>query len=155
MRETPIDAASGRPSVLIVDDDPGDLLLTEHVLRSSHQFGTILTAESADEALAMFRDYERSCAEHPDAFPPLLVLLDIAMPGRSGHDFLREFSSIRECGNYDSVVIAMLSSSTAEEDRRSSGAYEFVVDYLVKPLQLQDVESICRVLEDLSEPQQS
>ncbi len=128
-------------SVLVVEDDPGDLLLTRHVLGLSDCFEGILTAESVDEAMAIL-GVDPSTEHAGDACPPDIVLLDVCMPGKSGFDFLQEFADLKARGEFRGVVVAMLSSSSAIEDRERAASFGFVIDYLVKPLKVDDVEHI-------------
>lgn len=118
-------------SAMVVDDDPDDLALAERHLTRSKRFDKVLTASNGAEAAAAFKKHSEG---HPvaDGFPPLLMLLDINMPGVSGFDVLDLMSQL-EGGQLPHVVV-MLSSSDASADRERAAAYSIVSDYLVKPL---------------------
>ena len=133
-------AALETADVLVIDDDPGDIVLTRQVLKHGGTFGQILSASSADEALALFRGYLRQPDGHAWTRLPAVVLLDIWMPVKTGHDFLEEFAELRDNELLGGVVVAMLSSSSADHDRMKSSRFSFVIDYLVKPLGVADVD---------------
>jgi len=128
--------------VLIIDDHPGDIELTRQVLKLSGHFKQIYSADSADEALNSYREFLADPKAHSWSSLPSLVFLDIWMPVKTGHEFLKEFGELRECHELNSVVVAMLSSSSAAMDREKSFEFEFVVDYLVKPLGMSDVDQV-------------
>ncbi|MGE8357481.1 MAG: response regulator, partial [Microvirgula sp.] len=64
-----------RPTLLLVDDEPVNLQLLRHTLQDDYR---LLFARDGSRALALAR------AEQPD-----LILLDIMMPGLSGHEVCR------------------------------------------------------------------
>ena len=73
---------SQKNTILIVDDEPDIVNLTEKFLRLG-EFDTI-TSNNAKEAMKMVEEHHDKIA---------LILLDIMMPGRSGIDVLREIKS--------------------------------------------------------------
>ncbi|MFK7985444.1 MAG: response regulator transcription factor [Sandaracinaceae bacterium] len=118
-------------SAMVVDDDPDDLALARRHLLRSERFERVLTASDGAEAVAAFKKYSEG---HPveDGFPPLLMLLDINMPGASGFEVLETMVSLE--GVALPHVVVMLSSSDATEDRKRAAQYTIVSDYVVKPL---------------------
>ncbi|MFN3386191.1 MAG: response regulator [Candidatus Thermochlorobacter sp.] len=70
-------SASGKPKILVVDDEQGVLTALSQLLSDTYE---VLTAKSADEALAMLKQ---------DSFMTLL-LTDQRMPKKTGTDFLIE-----------------------------------------------------------------
>ncbi len=105
---------SGRPKILIVDDEP-DVLLTLRV---------ILEAEGFDPALAADGEtaLRRIDAEHPD-----LVLLDIMMPVLDGWFVLAELA-----GRPKKPYVIVCSAKSADVDR--ARARELGADaYVTKP----------------------
>ena len=100
---------------MVVDDDPTILKLLSHLLGHEYE---VQTASSGEEALEM--------AAH---FRPLLVLLDIEMPGIDGYETCRR---LRENSTLTGMLIVIVSAnSTSEEQLR---AYEEGADdYIAKP----------------------
>ena len=111
-------------NVLVVDDDD---VAIEAVLRSFRKHEVpcrTLTASDGAEALAILRD------QHPSKRLecPVLVLLDLNMPGMDGFQFLQ---AVRADAQLRRTVIFVLSTSTRDQDR--DRAYdEQVAGYMVK-----------------------
>ncbi len=122
-------------SLLIVDDSSFDVLLTKKILEKTGQFGHIYAVTDGAEALAMFQNYEESRRQHPEAFPPLMILLDINMPLMSGFEFLRAYGELGGGKQeHDPAIIVMLTSSSFENDRNKALQDPLVKDYIVKPI---------------------
>jgi CheY-like chemotaxis protein len=68
-----------KPVILVVDDTPDNLLLMANLLKDSY---TVKAANNGEKALRIARDTP----------PPDLILLDIMMPGMTGHDVARACS---------------------------------------------------------------
>lgn len=111
-------------TVLLVDDD--DVAL-EGVLRSfrTHKVPCrTLTAEDGAEALAILR----GAHAEKRLQTPVIVLLDVNMPGMDGFQFLE---AVRQDAALRRTVVFMLSTSARDQDR--SRAYDdHVAGYMVK-----------------------
>lgn len=95
--------------ILIVEDNLADVALVREVLRESSTPHTLLVAKDADEAIQVLRHKGKyASAPRPD-----LVLLDINLPGQSGHDLLREVKMDKAL---KTVPVIMLTSSGADAD---------------------------------------
>jgi len=105
--------------VLIVDDSPTDL----HVMQQALEQGGFRTASAADgdEGVRMAREL------HPD-----LILMDIVMPGLNGFQATRQLANDPETR---AIPVIMVSSKGQESDR-VWGLRQGAVDYLVKPVAL-------------------
>ncbi|MEM6533820.1 MAG: response regulator [Myxococcota bacterium] len=127
-------------SLLIVDDNPADIEIAEYYIEKTGRVGHIFSVGDGDEALALFQDYETARKQHPEKFPPMVVLLDINMPRLNGFDFLEEFSKIEFAADEIPSIVVMLTSSKHAEDRARADTFDSVKGYLVKPLRLEDAE---------------
>lgn len=107
----------GRQTILIVDDAPENIDLIKSVLERDYQ---IKAATDGTTAL-------RIC--YSDA-PPDLILLDIMMPGLSGHEVCRRLKA-----NPDrrSIPVIFITALDAKEDERL-GLEIGAVDYITKPI---------------------
>jgi len=109
--------------VLIVDDEPANVLLLEEFLADTATEVSGLTDSRQVEHV--FRDFE-----------PDIVLLDLHMPGIDGQEVLRRLSSARESLGFLPVIV--LTSDTSRTARNSAlllGAN----DFLIKPLDRTEV----------------
>lgn len=121
-------------SLLIVDDNSFDILYTRKILEKTGQFEHVYAVTDGVEALELFRNYEESRRQHPEAFPPLMILLDINMPLMNGFEFLSQYSRLENAPAYDPSIIVMLTSSSFEDDRKRAMGDPLVKDYVVKPM---------------------
>ena len=103
--------------VLIVDDSPTDV----HVMQKALEQNGFRTASAADggEALRKAREL------HPD-----LILMDIVMPGLNGFQATRELANDPETRAIPVIMV----TSKAQESDRVWGLRQGAVDYLVKPV---------------------
>jgi len=116
-------------SVLVVDDEDGMRSFLARALKN--RFGLVETAASAEEAAELVRRY------HFD-----LIVLDIALPGRSGVDWLEE---LRDQGfGGEVVLITAFASIESAIDALRAGASDFIL----KPFRLDQIlNAIKRSLE--------
>jgi PleD family two-component response regulator len=106
-------------TILVVDDTPHNLLILLGFLKKEYN---VVTAESGEQALKYLED-------NP---VPLLILLDIRMPGMDGYETCKRIKANPKTRN---VPIIFLTALTSEEDELlglSLGA----VDYVTKPFKL-------------------
>ncbi|MEM7097201.1 MAG: response regulator [Pseudomonadota bacterium] len=106
--------------ILMVDDDPLDFELFRRSLAKQSISKTLHYKPSGEEALAFLR--------HRDPANPLIVLMDINMPGMNGIECLEE---IRQDPLLRSTTVFMLTTSEADAD--VAKAHELnAAGYLVK-----------------------
>ena len=65
--------------VLLVEDNPGDVRLTQEIIQESEYRTNVAVAEDGEAAMA----YLRKEGEHSDAPRPDLVLLDLRLPTKT------------------------------------------------------------------------
>ncbi|MBD1834705.1 response regulator [Cyanobacteria bacterium FACHB-472] len=105
------------PRILLVDDEPNNLLLLEELLHS--QGYETLVASSGSQALEIVQD-----------FLPDLILLDVMMPEMGGFEVCRR---LREDPNLQTVPIIFLTALN-DEDSRLTGLEMMGDDYFTKPI---------------------
>jgi DNA-binding response OmpR family regulator len=114
----------GKNTILIVDDEPDIVNLTEKFLRLG-EFDTI-TSNNAKEAMKMVEENHDKIA---------LILLDIMMPGRSGYSVLEE---IKNNERYKDILVVLFTVKSFNEDVQK-GKNLGADDYIVKPFSGKDL----------------
>jgi CheY-like chemotaxis protein len=104
------DLARGRPIViLLVEDNPGDVRLTQEGLRDAKVSNTMHVVQDGVEALAFLRHQGR----YADSPRPDLILLDLNMPRKDGREVLAE---VKADPDLRRIPVVVLTTSKAEED---------------------------------------
>ena len=119
----------GRPiEILLVEDNPADVRLTVESLKEGKVRNILHVVEDGEEAIFFLRKKGKYAEKpHPD-----LILLDLNLPKKSGHDVLAEIKGDDELKR---IPVVVLSSSKAEEDiHRSYGLHANC--YITKPVDL-------------------
>jgi two-component system, chemotaxis family, response regulator Rcp1 len=114
--------------VLLIDDSDFDAELILEAARESKLRNSIRHVASASAGLA----YLRAEPPYEERRRPNLVLLDLNMPGMSGHEFLEE---VRGDPQLQGFPVVILTSSKHEADVAKSYA-EGASAYVVKPVGL-------------------
>ena len=114
--------------IVIIDDDPIDHFLMQHVMQDAHYFDK--TTYTMDGALVL--DYIEANQGLPEALPDV-ILLDLNMPNFSGWDFLERYSEITASLKKE-IKVYILTSSVRPADRERSGQYPFIKAFISKPL---------------------
>lgn len=127
-----------QPTILLVEDNPDDVLLTRRAFQRQNLANDLLVVESGEEALAWLFQ-EDAEGPNPRRTLPSVVLLDLKLPGIDGIEVLRR---IRADARTSSLPVVIMTSSRAERDvvaGYASGANS----YIQKPLDFdQFVESV-------------
>jgi CheY-like chemotaxis protein len=111
--------------ILLVEDNPSDIELTQRALAKSHVANMLVVAEDGQEAL----DYLFSTGKHirrDVSDVPALVLLDLKLPGIDGLEVLRQ---IRLDPRTSRLPVVILTTSKEEQDVAQSydlGANSYV-----------------------------
>lgn len=106
-----------KKTILVVDDTPENIQVMSGILSGRYR---IKVATSGERALAICR------AETP----PDLVLLDVMMPGMSGHDVCRR---LKEDEKLSEIPVIFVTAMSEEEDE-TRGFELGAVDYITKPV---------------------
>jgi CheY-like chemotaxis protein len=109
--------------VLLVEDDPVDVMNVQRAFRRSHVLNPLLVAPNGAEALELLRGGRVPTAR-------LLVLLDLHMPRMGGVELLREMRRDPALARLPVVVL-----TTSEEERERVESHQLdVAGYIVKPV---------------------
>lgn len=119
-----------RVDILLVDDNRGDIQLTQFALLESGIDHNLHAVESGESAMTFLRRKP----PYGDSPRPDLVLLDLNMPGMSGYTVLRE---IKADEALKSIPVVILTTSSAPRDIDRSYA-NYANSYIVKPMNFED-----------------
>ena len=117
------DKKSGKPKILIVDDEP-DYVLTiqQHLEWSNYQTAV---AVNGQEGL------EKAASEKPD-----LILLDTNMPIMNGHETLENMSKDPQLKG---IPVIMVTAACEMDDIATASSFG-VVDYIAKPFDFAELK---------------
>jgi signal transduction histidine kinase len=124
---------NGKADILMVDDEPGNLLALEGLLEPLGQ--NLLRAQSGEEALRMVLKHNLA-----------VILLDVRMPGLDGFETARMIHS-RERSRHTPIIF--LTGVSLEMESAFRGYEAGAVDYLIKPIVAEVLRSKVSVFVDL------
>lgn len=134
------DPPRGPLGVLLVEDDPGDVVIAEEALRASRLDSRLSVVPDGVEALKYLRredGYES--AERPD-----LILLDLNLPRKSGHEVLAEVKSDPALRK---IPVVVLTTSGAVEDVDLS--YDLHANvFVTKPVDFDHFSEVVKQIDD-------
>jgi CheY-like chemotaxis protein len=132
---------AGQPiEVLLVEDDPGDVLLIREAFDFNKVHNNLNVVSDGEQAL----DYLRGAGDYADRIRPDLVLLDLNLPRKDGREVLAE---VKTDPDLRTIPIVVLTTSEAEEDVLKS--YQLHANaYVTKPVDFERFVSIVRQIDD-------
>jgi CheY-like chemotaxis protein len=134
-------AAAYKPiNILLVEDNPGDVRLTQEALKEGNLLNTLSVVMDGEEAL----DYLYQRGEYKDESHPDLILLDLNLPKRNGHEVLAE---IKKDETLKRIPVVVLTTSEDEKDVLTSYNL-FASSYIVKPVSLEKFISVVATFKD-------
>ncbi|MDB5284768.1 MAG: rcp [Bacteroidota bacterium] len=128
-----------KPRILLVEDNPGDIRLTQEALKES----TIDIALDvvSDGELAL--DFLMKRNKYTDALRPHIILLDLNLPKKNGIEVLKE---LKAHDTLKKIPVIVLTTSDAEHD--ISKAYSYHANcYILKPVDFDDFAKVIRLIE--------
>ncbi len=129
-----------RLQILIVEDNPGDVLLVREALNESELRFELSHVTDGEKAV----NFLHQRGEYRETLRPDLVLLDLNLPKRTGWEVFDEMRSEDELKD---VPVVILSSSGAPEDRRRAERAPRSI-YIRKPSDFDEFLSIGKQIKD-------
>lgn len=132
---------TGKPiEILLVEDSPGDVRLTQEVLRDGKVHNNLSVVDDGVKAIAFLtKTPPYSDAPHPD-----LILLDLNLPKKDGREVLEE---IKANDYLRRIPVVVLTTSRAEED--IVRAYDLHCNcYIAKPIDLDQFIKVVKSIEE-------
>jgi CheY-like chemotaxis protein len=133
--------AIGRPiRILLVEDSPSDVAMTVAALRDGRIANVMYTVGDGVSAMEFLRGVE----SYVGVPRPDLILLDLNLPRKDGHEVLAE---IRADHDLTTIPVVMLTTSSAESDVLAS--YRLHANsYVTKPVGYDAFLTAIRGIED-------
>lgn len=129
-----------RRVVLLVEDSPGDVRLTQETFHDADDSIDLHVAADGVEAMA----YLRKQGVYADAPRPHFILLDLNLPKMDGREVL---AHIKDDDDLKTIPTVILTTSDAEADILTS--YRLQANcYLSKPVLLEEFESLVKSIND-------
>ena len=126
--------------ILLVEDNEGDVRLTQEVLKDSKVRNKLTVATNGEEALQCLRKQ----GKFKDCVRPDLILLDLNLPVKDGREVLAQ---IKVDDNLKRIPVVILTTSKAEEDILRT--YNLHANcYVNKPVDLDQFVKVVQSLED-------
>jgi CheY-like chemotaxis protein len=126
--------------VLLVEDDPGDVLMTQEAFEEHRVNNNLRVVSDGIEALAYLRGEE----PYTDAVRPDLILLDLNLPRRDGRQVLAE---IKNDESLRHIPVVVLTTSQRDEDVLRS--YQLHANaYVAKPV---DFDQFIKAVQQIDE----
>lgn len=126
--------------VLLIEDDPGDELITREAFEHNKIANNLHVAHDGEEGLDFL--YQRGTYE--GAPRPDLILLDLNLPKYDGRQLLQKIKSDK---NLCHIPVVVLTTSAAEEDILKS--YKLHANaYVTKPVDLDQFISAVRQIDE-------
>lgn len=126
--------------VLLVEDDPGDVLMTREAFEENKVANRLTVVADGESAMA----YLRKEGEHADAPTPDLVLLDLNLPRMDGREVL---AAMKSDADLRRIPVVVLTTSEAEEDVLRSYSLHANA-YVTKPVDFQRFIDVVRQIDD-------
>ncbi len=122
--------------ILLVEDNPGDVKLTQMALENAKVINNLHVVNNGKEALEFLFSEKQ--------IKPDIVLLDLNLPVIDGREVLKK---IKEDSNLKRTPVVILTSSKAEEDIIKT--YDLHANcYITKPIDLEQFLNVIKTIED-------
>ena len=123
------------PHILLVDDDDTTNFLNEHLLNKLKVADRVQVATSGEQAMALLTQ--------PPPYVPTLLLLDVAMPGMGGIEFLEAYLRLPQA-QQDATVIVVLTTSMDSRDLQRINELP-IAGLVSKPLSQEKIDTLLRL----------
>lgn len=126
--------------ILLVEDNEGDILLTTEALNEGKIVNTVSVVKNGKDAVDfLFKNGDFKNVETPD-----LVLLDINLPLKNGHEVLQLIKSDERTRH---IPVIMLTTSSSENDVKKSYKYHANC-YITKPVEVDEFIDAVTTIEE-------
>ncbi|MCA9793077.1 MAG: response regulator [Candidatus Eremiobacteraeota bacterium] len=126
--------------ILLIEDNPGDIRLTQEALSESSFKINLDVVKNGVEALEfLYRQGDYSSSHRPD-----LILMDLNLPRKSGHEVLQQ---IKEDENLCKIPVVILTTSESHLDVCQAYLHH-ANSYVTKPVGFDQFTSAMKRIQD-------
>src|SRR3990167_8163270 len=126
--------------ILLVEDNPGDVRLTQEALKEGRIFNRLYVVNDGIEAL----EFLRHQGKYKDAPAPDMVLLDLNLPRKDGREVLADIKSDPKLMQIPVVVL-----TTSKDEADILHVYNYHANcYIVKPVDLDQFLNVVKLIKD-------
>lgn len=125
--------------ILLVEDQPADVRLTQEVLKQGKVANELFVAEDGEKAM----EFLRREGKYADVPRPDLVILDLNLPRMDGKEVLQ---AIKGDPDLLKIPVLMLTTSAAEGDILDAYSHH-VNAYITKPIDLDEFVTVVSSIE--------
>ena len=123
----------------MVEDNPGDIRLTQEALKESQMEIHLDVVSDGEQAL----DFLMKRNKHVDAILPHIILLDLNLPKKNGIEVLKEVKADEKLKRIPIIVL-----TTSDADHDISKAYSLHANcYILKPVDFDDFARVIKLVE--------
>ncbi|TDE30603.1 MULTISPECIES: response regulator [Flavobacterium] len=126
-----------KKTIWVIDDDPIYQIIINKIIQRSEMFSTITTFKNGKEAIDALHDTILYKLDNTEVLPDI-ILLDINMPIMDGWEFMEKMGLIKSKFSKQ-IIVYIVSSSIAAEDKNKSKTYSDILGYLSKPVTISDL----------------
>ncbi len=129
-----------KTEVLLIEDNPGDRRLIREAFDDGKMAVNLHTAQDGVEAVVFLRREGR----YADAPRPDLIILDLNLPKKNGHEVLAEIKADEQLKR---IPVVVLTSSEADTD--IAKCYNLHANcYIAKPVDLEQFSAVVQTIEN-------
>lgn len=121
-----------KKTIWVIDDDNIYQIIVNKIIQKSEMFSDISSFKNGKEAINAVSNSLNS-----ESFPDI-ILLDINMPIMDGWEFMEELQILKPSINKQ-IIVYIVSSSIAVEDKNKAKSYPDILGYLSKPVNINDL----------------
>lgn len=126
--------------ILLVEDNEGDIVLTLEAFEEAKIINEISIVRNGEAAV----DFMLKKGDYRDVKTPDLILMDINLPRKNGHEVLQFIKSI---SNLKHIPVVMLTTSSSEKDVLT--AYQnYASCFISKPVDVNDFLNVISEIEN-------
>ena len=141
MTPTPILPRQKHVQILLVEDNPGDIILITEAFKEANVQGTFSIAKDGVEALEYLYTSQKVGSLN---VRPELIILDLNMPRKDGHEVLLEIKKSKDLRSIPVIVM-----TTSKDSADILRAYDAQANcYITKPVDFNQLTRVAKSIEE-------